>query len=39
MTGLALVWNHTKRTKPRTAKKIAWATGVVLIVWLIVRPM
>ena len=38
MTGLALVWNHTKRTKPRTAKKIAWVTGVVLLLWLIVRP-
>jgi len=39
MTGLALVWNHTKRTRPRTAKRIAWATGVVLVIWLIVRPM
>ncbi|HWN87111.1 MAG TPA: hypothetical protein VNN99_18230, partial [Vicinamibacterales bacterium] len=39
MSGLALVWNHVKRTRPRTAKKIAWGTGIVLFVWLVVRPM
>ena len=25
--------------RPRTAKRIAWVTGVVLVIWLIVRPM
>jgi len=39
MSGLALVWNHIKRTRPRTAKRIAWATGAALVLWLIVRPM
>ena len=39
MSGLALVWNNIKRTRPRTAKRIAWGTGIVLVVWLVVRPM
>ena len=38
MTGLALVWNQTKKTRPKTAKRIVWVTAVVLVTWLIVRP-
>ena len=39
MSALAVWWNHVKRTRPRTAKRIAWGTAVVLVTWLIVRPM
>jgi uncharacterized membrane protein len=39
MTALAYGWNYTKRTRPKTAKKIAWYGGAVLVGWLVVRPM
>jgi hypothetical protein len=39
MSGLAVMWNHAKRTRPKTAKKIAWYGGAALVLWLIVRPM
>jgi uncharacterized membrane protein len=38
MTALAYAWNYTKRTRPRTAKQIAWYGGAALIIWLLVRP-
>ena len=38
MTGLAVFWNHTKRTRPKTARRIAWITGAVMVGWLLVRP-
>ena len=35
MAGLAWVWNHWKRTHPRTARSMTWLTGAALLAWLL----